>query len=173
MIEAWAQLAIELIENKMAPHALGVGVLEYNRELKCRIKLCKDFARVFKGNNEVGSCRFLCTDHMAKECAELGFLPGQVTKEDVIAHQKKATEAWISLCDTAKKMGVPFGILNSLEPGLGLCIQKGDTALNMRLVLKDSDIVIDCTGPSLNCHVGLDKAAKVISCVFHIRLGPQ
>lgn len=87
--------------------------------------------------------------------------------------QDKVTEAWKCLCDLATKMGVPFELLDRLDPGLGLCIQKGDTVLNMRLVLKDSDIVVDCTGPSLNCHVGLDKVAKVISCVFHVRLGAQ
>jgi hypothetical protein len=61
MIDAWAQLTRELIDHKMAPHAIKVGVLEYkdqNPDLKCSVRMCKDYARVLKGNSEVAAFRF-------------------------------------------------------------------------------------------------------------------
>lgn len=173
MIEAWADFTAELIDHKMAPHALKLAVLEYKHQdpdKPCYISLGLDFASVYVGQNQIAANRFFNAGLIAAECVKKGVLPGQVTKEDVQAHKKKIIEVWVSLCSKASKIGVPFKVQKS---NLGLEFSRDKTILEMYLLAQGPDIVIRCHGPDVNCSIDLDKVAKVVSCVFHIRLASE
>ncbi len=111
-------VAEKLVDAKLAPHNIGMGIFGYGEQGK-HISIWKRGTYVMVcANDKDTNFDPLSIDKIVAHCVNLGFTPGSVTKTHLARHREALKAAWRGLCWSLSKLKGDF----TYDSGSFLCV---------------------------------------------------